>query len=389
MAISEGVKDALERASWIRRMFEAAIRLRRERPAESVADLSLGNPVNQPPEAFFESLADEIEFRQERRHNYMTNCGYPAVREAVAEHLQARTGLPYETEDICMTVGAAGALNVLFKTLLDPGDEVVILSPYFVEYRFYVENFQSHVVVVPCRPDFLPDVQRIADACTARTKAVLINSPNNPTGRVYPGSLYADLGRQLAGVSAETRRPIVLVVDDPYHRIFYGDAPPPEPAKYYDQVAYLTSFSKEAGLAGERIGYLALHPGMVDRDDLREALPFAMRALGHVNAPALLQRAVTRLLDLDGQSARDFYAPRRALVEKALREAGFEHPPLEGAFYAFPRAPDEDDVAFCQRMLDRGLVLVPGSAFGTPGHVRLSYAVEMDVLERGLNMLLK
>ncbi|MFB3066868.1 MAG: aminotransferase class I/II-fold pyridoxal phosphate-dependent enzyme, partial [Planctomycetota bacterium] len=235
--------------------------------------------------------------------------------------------------------------------------------------------------------DFLPDVERIADACNARTKAVILNAPNNPTGRVYPERTYRELGRALAARSAALSRPIYLIFDDPYHHIYFTEQPPPEPAQFYDQVLYVTSFSKDLGLAGERIGYVAIHPDAVHRRELTVALPFSLRALGQVNAPALLQRATKALIDLPRDSVREFYRTRRDRVAEALAEAGFETPPLEGAFYAFPKSPDADDLVFCRRMLDRGLVLVPGSAFGTAGHFRISYAVDDDVLERGLRLL--
>lgn len=387
MAISQTVSSALERASWIRRMFEAAIKLRAERGADAVADLSLGNPCNEPPAEFFEHLEAESRERSGLRHRYMTNAGYPEVREAVAAYLRGRVGVEYEAGDICMTVGAAGALNVLFRALLDPGDEVVLCAPAFVEYPFYVENFHAQTCVVPSRPDFLPDVDRIADACTANTRAVVLNAPNNPTGRVYPEQVYRDLGRALAHRSGALSRPIYLIFDDPYHAIQYTGAPLPEPACFYDQVLYVSSFSKDLGLAGERIGYVAVHPSCVDREGLRAAMPFAMRALGQVNAPAIMQRAVERLIGRPRDDVLEFYRARRDRVAAALDEVGLETPPLEGAFYAFPRCPEPDDLVFARRMLDQGLVLVPGSAFGSAGHVRLSYAVEEDVLERGLSIL--
>jgi len=387
MAIARRIHDALERASWIRRMFEEANRLREERGADQVADLSLGNPSNDPPAAFFESLREEAEAGPARPHRYMTNPGYPEVRATVAAHLAERTGVAYEAGDIFMSVGAAGAINAALRVLLDPGDEVVLQSPGFVEYPFYVENFQGQVCAVPPRPDFLPDVDRIADACTANTRAVILNAPNNPTGRVYRERTWRDLGRALAGVSARLSRPIYLIFDDPYHHLWYTDAPPPEPARFYDQVLYVTSFSKDLGLAGERIGYLAVHPDALDRAEMRQALPFAMRALGHVNAPATMQRVAARLVDHDRSDVRAYYRPRRDRVLAALEDAGLEFPPLEGAVYAFPKAPIPDDLEFCRRMLDKGLVVVPGTAFDGPGHFRMSYAVDDAVLDRGLDIL--
>jgi aspartate aminotransferase len=387
MAIATNVRGALERASWIRRMFEAANQLRAERGASAVADLSLGNPCNEPPAAFFDALAEEAMARTGLRHRYMTNAGYPEVREAVARHLERRTGLPYAGADVCMTIGAAGALNAILRVLLDPGDEVILASPCFVEYPFYVENFGGACCMVPPGPGFEPDPARLADACTANTRAVILNAPNNPTGRIYPERFYQDLARALAIRSAQLSRPVYLIFDDPYHHLYYTAQPPPEPARSYDQVLYVSSFSKDLGLAGERIGYVAIHPGAADRDDLRRALPFALRALGQVNAPATMQRVAARLLDHPRDDVRAFYRRRRDRVAQALADLKLEHPPLDGAFYAFPRAPEPDDLVFCRRMLDQGLVLVPGSAFAVPGHFRLSYAVEEEVLERGLAIL--
>jgi len=387
MSIASNVLNALERASWIRRMFEAANKLREERGPDCVADLSLGNPCNEPPAPFYEALEEEARERSGLRHRYMNNMGYPEVRDAVGLHLARRTGLPYSGDDVCMTVGAAGALNAILRALLDPGDEVILASPCFVEYPFYVENFGGACCMVPPGPGFVPDPARLADACTANTRAVVLNSPNNPTGRIYPERFYQELARNLATRSAQLGRAIYLVFDDPYHHLYYTPEPPPEPARYYDQVLYVTSFSKDLGLAGERIGYVAIHPGAADRDDLRRALPFALRVLGQVNAPATMQRIAARLLDHPRDDVREFYRQRRDRVVAALRDMGLEHPPLDGAFYAFPRSPEADDMVFCRRMLDQGLVVVPGSAFAATGHFRLSYAVPDDVLERGLEIL--
>jgi len=368
-------------------MFEAAIKLREERGPDAVADLSLGNPCSDPPPEFYEALAEEAKGGPDRPHRYMINPGYPEVRQVFATYLAERTGVPYEARDICMTVGAAGAINVLLRALMDPGDDVVVCSPGFVEYPFYVQNFQGNTCEVPTTDDFLPDVDRIAGACTATTKAVIINSPNNPTGRIYPEQTMMELGRALAARSAALSRPIYLIFDDPYNALYYTPEPPPEPARFYDQVLYVSSFSKDLGLAGERIGYIAIHPDAVDREELEAAFAFCLRALGHVNAPALMQRTAAKLVSLPRDDVRDYYRPRRDQVALALDQAGLECPPLDGAFYAFPRSPEPDDLVFCRRMLDQGLVVVPGSAFGKQGHFRISYAVPEEILARGLEIL--
>lgn len=391
MAISRYLTESLERASWIRRMFEAAHKLREERGAENVADLSLGNPCNEPPAEFFDHLREESENRHGLRHRYMLNPGYPEVREKIAGHIAKRTGMPYEADDICMTVGAAGALNVILKSILDPGDEVVLSAPAFVEYPFYVANHGGVCCTVPSKDTgddaFFPDVQRIADACTGNTRAVIINSPNNPTGRVYPDRVYQELGRALAARSAANSRAVYLIFDDPYHSLNFTGKTPPEPARWYDQVLYVTSFSKELGLAGERVGYIAIHPDAQARKDLRAAFSFSLRALGQVNCPAIMQRAAAKLIDRPTDDVREFYKSRRDRVQEALTRIGMEFPPLDGGFYAFPKSPDADDMVFCRRMLDVGLVLVPGAAFGSPGRFRMSYAASDEILDRGLSML--
>jgi len=387
MAIARNIAESLERASWIRRMFESAHKLREERGAENVADLSLGNPCNEPPAEFFDHLQEESEIRTGLRHRYMLNPGYPEVRERVAAHLARRTGLPYDSADICLTVGAAGALNVILRSILDPGDDVVLCAPAFVEYPFYVANYGGHVCHVPSDENFLPDVNRIADACTGTTRAVIINAPNNPTGRIYPERTYMDLGRALAQRSAANSRPIYLIFDDPYHALNYTGKPSPMPGQFYDQLMYVTSFSKELGLAGERVGYIAIHPNAHAREDLRAAFPFSMRAIGQVNCPAIMQRAISKLIDRPTDDVRDFYRIRRDRVVEVFDEIGLETTPLDGGFYAFPKSPEADDLVFCRRMLDQGLVIVPGMAFGAPGHFRMSYAADLDVLDRGLAIL--
>ncbi|MHC4959457.1 MAG: pyridoxal phosphate-dependent aminotransferase [Planctomycetota bacterium] len=387
MPLARSVSEGLERASWIRRMFEAAHKLREERGADAVADLSLGNPCNDPPKEFYDVLREEAEGGADRPHRYMRNPGYAHVRQAVAEYMAGRSGVPYHADDICMAVGAAGAINVLLRAMLDPGDEVVLCSPGFVEYPFYVENFHGHSCWVPAKEDFVPDVDRLVDACNARTKAVILNAPNNPTGRIYPQRFYEDLGRALAAKSAQLSRPVYLIFDDPYYDLNYTDEPAPEPAQFYDQVLYVSSFSKNIGLAGERIGYIAIHPDAAERVELRSAFAFCLRALGHVNAPALMQRAAGRLIGLPRDNVRDYYKAKRDRTLEALEESGLEFAPLDGAFYAFPKSPETDDLVFCRRMLDQGLVIVPGAAFGAPGRFRLSYAVDDDVLDRGLEIL--
>lgn len=374
MSISRALAQAMEGSSWIRRMFEEGVRLKERFGAENVADLSLGNPVIEPPPEVGARLGELAASPPAGWHRYMPNAGFPSTRAAVAAHLARHTGVPYGAEQVLMTVGAGGALNVALKGLLDPGDEVLCLAPYFVEYRFYVTNHGGVPVVVPCGPDFRPDLERIEAALTPRTRALILNAPNNPTGVVYPGEDLDGVARLLEAASRAQGRPVYLISDEPYRAIVYDGAPVPWPVRHYPETLHVTSFSKDLALPGERIGYLAVNPASRDAARLVGAFTFANRILGFVNAPALQQRLVEGLLDV--RVDLEGYARRRARLLAALEQAGYEVVRPQGAFYLFPRVPGgEDDLDFVRRCLAERLLVVPGTGFGTPGHFRLSYAV--------------
>ncbi len=374
MTISRSVADAMTGASWIRRMFTQGLHLKEQFGAENVADLSLGNPVVEPPPAVQERLLDLAAHPPAGSHRYMPNAGYPSTRAAIAAHLARHTGLPYTGRHVVMTVGAGGALNVVFKSLLDAGDEVICLSPYFVEYRYYITNHGGRMVLVPTDERFRPDAAAIAAAITPKTRAVVVNSPNNPTGVVYAAEDYDAVASVLEEASAAQGRPIYLITDEPYRAIRYDGVDVPWVQKHYRDTIHITSFSKDLAMPGERIGYVAAPPASEDTEDLVGAFTFANRVLGFVNAPALQQHLVEGLLDV----AVDLtgYASKRARLLTALGEAGYDMVRPDGAFYMFPRVPgDMDDVAFVGVCLEERLLVVPGSGFGTPGHFRISYAV--------------
>ncbi len=361
-------------ASWIRKMFTQGIRLKEQFGAENVADLSLGNPVLEPPAAVQARLRELAGSEPRGWHRYMPNAGYPSTRAAVAAHLEKHTGIPYTGDHVVMTVGAGGGLNVAFKGLLDEGDEVICLTPYFVEYRFYITNHGGTIVLVPTDAGFRPDAAAIKAAITPRTRAVVINSPNNPSGVVYSAADYDAVADVLTEASAAQGRPVYLITDEPYRAIAYDGVDVPWVQKHYVDTIHITSFSKDLAMPGERIGYIAVNPASEGAAELVGAFTFANRVLGFVNAPALQQRLIEGLLDVTVDLSG--YADKRTRLLDALAASGYETVRPEGAFYIFPKVPGGmDDVEFVGLCLEERLLVVPGSGFGTPGHFRLSYAV--------------
>ncbi|MCA8926373.1 MAG: pyridoxal phosphate-dependent aminotransferase [Planctomycetes bacterium] len=377
MAISARVAEYMKSASWIRRMFEQGAALKREHGAENVYDFSLGNPDLPPPPAFSRAL-QAVAAEVPGVHRYMPNAGFPETRARVAERVASQHGVDPGAAGVIMTVGAAGALNVILKACLDPGNEVVVPVPYFPEYRFYVDNHGGVLRTVPTTAEFDLDLDAFEDALNENTRIVLVNSPNNPTGRVYSAETLRALGELM-----QRKCPAAtLVSDEPYRQIVYDGFEVPSVLGVTPMSVVATSFSKDLGLAGERIGYLAVHPDHPDREGLLAAAVFVNRTLGFVNAPALMQRVIARLEEVTVDL--EVYAERRKVFLAGLRDAGYECVTPEGAFYLFPRSPLADDVAFVRALLEERILVVPGTGFGQPGYVRLSYAVETDTIHRAL-----
>ena len=373
-------------ASWIRKMFTEGLELKEKYGVENVADLSLGNPVTEPPPQVLQRLKEIANDETPGLHRYMPNAGFASTRGAVARYLHKKTGVPYARRNIVMCVGAGGGLNVIFKSILDAGDEVIVLAPFFVEYKFYVTNHGGKMVLVDCDENFRPDAEAIAKAITPRTRAVIVNAPNNPTGVVYSAADYDALGDVLRAASEEHARPIYLVSDEPYRAISYDKVKIPWPVRHYRDTIHVTSFSKDLAMPGERIGYIAVNPESADSFEMSGALIFANRTLGFVNAPALQQRLVEGLLDVHVDMAG--YTAKRALLLKALADAGYECVRPEGAFYMFPKVPGGmDDIEFVNLCLSERLLVVPGSGFGTPGYFRMSYAVTDRDVELAVDAL--
>jgi aspartate aminotransferase len=385
LAISRKVRNALEQASWIRKMFEEGMRLKALYGPEGVYDLSLGNPVLEPPPEFHRLLLQVAQNPPLGLHRYMPNAGFPESRAAVADYLRRRTGLPFTFEDVVMTCGAGGALNVALKAILDPGDEVLVLAPYFPEYPFYIDNHGGVARIVPTDASFQPDPERIFHALTPRTRAIILNSPNNPTGVVYTPQALEGVAEALRRGEARFGRPIYLLSDEPYSHLVYDGGKAPSPLPFYPRTIVVTSFSKDLSLAGERIGYLAVHPFCPSKGEVVDACIFANRVLGFVNAPALMQFLVRFLLDTP--VALEWYQRRRDRLYTALVEMGYRVVKPGGAFYLFPRSPIPDDIAFVQRLQRERVLVVPGSGFGAPAHFRIAYCVEERVIEGALEGL--
>ena len=387
MSVAKKIAESSCRSSWIREMFEEGARLGEIHGCENVFDFSIGNPNLEPPEEFQRVMEELVADRTPGRHGYMSNAGYPETRAAVAEYLSADQGVELTAEHVVMTCGAGGALNVMLKTILDPQDEVVVPSPFFVEYTSYVDNHGGVLRLVASRPDFDLDIDAIAAAIGPRTKAVLINSPHNPTGRVYPAESLAALGALLRQKSGELGRIIYLVSDEPYRRIVYDGVKVPPVMAAYENTMIGSSYSKELSLSGERIGYAAANPAIPGIASVMEGLIMANRILGFVNAPALMQRAVARLQGVSVDVTP--YKRNRDVLCEALSAAGFEVFKPQGAFYLFPRSPIEDDVAFCRELQQHLVLVVPGSGFGLGGHFRMAYCVAPEVVDGALPALRK
>lgn len=378
MSLARTVAEQLERASWIRKMFEEGARLKAERGDESIYDFTLGNPDIDPPPEVLAALARLATENSPKIHAYMPNAGFPEARRAVAKHLAQKTGLPFTAEHVLMTVGSAGACNIYLRSVLDPGDEVIVLMPCFSEYPFYIQNHAGKMVAVETDEAFLPDVGRIAAAITPRTKAIIINTPNNPTGRVYPEEILRELDRLISSLD----HPVTVISDEPYTPIVFDGLTHPEVVSIVSRTVIANSWSKTFSIPGERIGYLAISPRLPEAADLLNACTFANRVLGFVNAPALWQRVVTETIDARVDIGS--YQQRRDRMCGALARIGYDLFTPEGTFYVFPKSPIPDDVAFMRLLLAQGVLAVPGAGFGRSGHFRLSLTVESSMIERSL-----
>ena len=370
--------------SAIRMMFEEGKRLAAEFGAENVYDFSLGNP-NVPAPAGLNAAIKEILDEEQSTfvHGYMNNAGYEDVRETIATSLNRRFETSFSKDNIIMTVGAAGGLNVILKTLLNPGDEVIAFAPYFLEYRSYINNYDGVLVEVsPDTETFMPNLAEFEEKITAKTKAVLINNPNNPTGVVYSEEVIKKLAKIMEDKQNEFGTEIYLISDEPYRELAYDGVEVPYLTKYYNNTVVGYSFSKSLSLPGERIGYLVIPTEMPDYKNVFAAASIANRILGFVNAPSLIQRAVAKVID--EQTDIEYYNRNRELLYGSLKEYGFECIKPEGAFYLFVKSPVADEKEFCNKAKAYNILMVPGSSFACPGYVRIAYCVAYETIERSL-----
>jgi len=377
MSLSAQIAGYLERSSWIRKMFEEGLKLKKLYGEDKVFDLSLGNPDLPPPPKVKEALQKFVENYDPALHRYMPNAGLPFVREIMAKKVSQEQEITLSANEIIMTCGAAGALNIIFKTLLDPGDEVLFPMPYFVEYFFYVENHGGRPVPVPTKEDFSLDLSAFERLITPKTKAVLINSPNNPTGQIYSEEELKGLAELLKKKSKELGRPIYLISDEPYRNLVFDGEKVPSIFHHYKESFIAYSFSKELSLAGERIGFVAVHPEISEKEKILDGLILSNRILGFVNAPALSQRIVAECAF--EKVAVEIYQRRRDILCEILKEGGLDFVKPKGSFFIFPKVPI-DDLKFCEILKEELILAVPGRGFGVPNHIRLAFCVPEETL---------
>lgn len=382
--ISKKMVGLVENSSVTRAMFEEGKKLAIKYGKENVYDFSLGNPNVEPPKEINKAIIDIVQNEDPNYlHGYMSNSGYEDVRQAIADNLNKRFDTSYSYDNLIMTVGAAGGLNVILKTLLDEGDEVIVFAPFFGEYRNYVNNYDGKLVMIsPNTETFQPNLQEFEEKLTSKTKAVIINNPNNPSGVVYSEDTIKKLSEILEDKQKEFGNSIYIVSDEPYRELVYDGVVSPYLANYYRNTIVAYSFSKSLSLPGERIGYLAISKEIDDYDNVITAAGVANRIIGYVNAPSLMQRVVAKCIDVEVNV--EPYNKNRELLYNSLIEYGYECIKPEGAFYLFVKSLEEDDVAFAATAKKYNILGVPGSAYGCPGYIRLAYCVNYDTIKNSL-----
>ena len=382
--ISEKMIAMVSNSSAIRAMFEEGKKMAAKYGAENVYDFSLGNPNVPAPKEVRDAIEEIINKEDSLMvHGYMSNSGYEDVRKAIADSINSKFATAFTEENILMTVGAAGGLNVIFKTLLNPGDEVLTFAPYFGEYRSYVANFDGVLNAVPANTvDFQPNLAEFEKMITEKTKAVIVNTPNNPTGVVYSEETIIKMADIMRAKQEEYGTNIYLVSDEPYRELAYDGVEVPYLTKYYANTIVGYSFSKSLSLPGERIGYLVIPSEADDSELIIGAANVANRILGYVNAPSLFQRVIAKCLDAKVDVA--YYDRNRETLYNGLREAGFSCIKPEGAFYLFVKSPVENEKEFCEAAKKYNLLIVPGSSFACPGYVRLAYCVAYETIVNSL-----
>lgn len=378
--LSQKLVNSLSNSSWIRAMFEEGEKLRKIYGKDKVYDFTLGNPDPEPPKEVKEALKNLVIENKPGMHGYMSNAGYEDVRQKIADSISKETGLSLAPQHIMMTCGAAGGLNVVLKSILNPGEEVLILAPFFVEYLTYVDNHGGKTVIIPFAKDsFDPDLEVLKEKITSKTKAIIINSPNNPSGHIYSEDTLTKLFNILLEKEKEFNTTICVISDEPYTKLLYDGYKVPSILKLFKNSFVINSFSKSLSLPGERVGYIAVNPQIKDIDLVVACLATCNRSLGYVNAPALFQKVIGAAIDVTVDV--NIYKERRDALYDILSSVGFSCIKPHGAFYLFPKSPIEDDVAFIQSAVKYNLLLVPGKGFGAPGYFRLAYCVSLETIK--------
>lgn len=382
--ISKKMEPLVKNSSVIRAMFEEGAKMKARYGEDKVFDFSLGNPNVPAPDEVREAIIAILENENPLKvHGYMNNAGFEGTRTAIANHLNKLHRTKFSAKNLIMVVGAGSALNVSLKTMLDPGDEVLTFAPYFVEYGNYVANYDGKLVVVPPNEeDFMPDVQKMKDAITPRTKAVIINNPHNPTGVVYEEDVIKEIAAVLSEKQREFKTVIYLIVDEPYRELVYVDKTVPYVTKYYDNTIVAYSYSKSLSLPGERIGYIVIPDEADKSEEFIAAATIANRVSGCVNAPSLMQLVIERCVDAEADI--EFYRRNGEILYKGLTEAGFECLKPEGAFYLWMKSPVADDKKFVEEAKKYNILMVPGSSFAGPGYVRLAYCVSKETCQNSI-----
>lgn len=379
--ISEKIANQMEASSWIRKMFETGAELKQKFGAENVFDFSLGNPDVPPPNVFFEVYSKLASEKNYSNHSYMPNAGYPAVRQKLAESLSKIHNLNIKANNLILSCGAAAAINIILKSILNKDEEVIIIEPFFAEYIFYIDNHNGKVVIAESEDNFDINIDNIKKLINNKTKAIIINSPNNPTGKIYSETNLKKLSELLSEFSDKFEHPIYIISDEPYRNIVYDNAKIPSILNIYENSIIAHSYSKELSLAGERIGYVLINPLCKGCSDLFNAIVMCNRICGFVNAPATMQRVLGEIINKENNNIDvNIYKKRRDIFYDFLINAGYSVQKPEGAFYFFVKSPIEDDVLFVNKLLNEKILVVPGRGFGRKGYFRISYCVDEKII---------
>ena len=379
--ISNRMKKLVNNNSVIRQMFEEGKKLKEKYGEENVYDFSLGNPSVQPPDKVNLAIRKSLEINS--IHNYMSNSGYEDVRQKIAESLNLRFNTKYSNKNIIMSVGAAGGINVTLESILNPDEEVIVFIPYFMEYKNYIENYNGKVVEVLCNENFEPDMEDFEKKITSNTKAVIVNSPNNPSGIVYSEKIIEELARILKMKEKEFNHTIYLISDEPYREIVYDNINVPYLTHYYKDTIVIYCYSKSLSLPGERIGFVAIPDEVEDSEELIQAMTIATRILGFVNAPSLIQKAIAECVNITCDMSE--YEKNRDILYNGLIDNGYECKKPQGTFYLFLKSPIQNEKEFCNIAKNFNILMVPGSSFAMPGYVRLAFCTETKIVKKSID----